>query len=67
MDESGFYRLDEVGGFQCAPNGVMAPDYVLDRALKDTYTYPTQGGWHWFDDEAQAREFFGLPEKDVTH
>lgn len=60
MDTSGFYKLDgEV--LLYAPNGVMAPDYSIDRSGKDDYTYPVYG-WYWFDSEAEARLFFGLPQ-----
>jgi hypothetical protein len=27
---------------------------------KDAYNYPVHG-WHWFDNEQNARTFFGLP------
>lgn len=58
---SGFYRVDQHNDFQHAPNFVRAPDYDLYKELKDTYTYPTQGGWYWFETEEEARNFFGLP------
>ena len=61
-NSSGFYRVDPNGDFQHAPNFVRAPDYELDRELHQTYTYPTEGGWCWFDDTATARDFFGVPE-----
>jgi hypothetical protein len=59
-DTSGFYKLD---GDQLlfGPNGVMGPTYDLERSSKDTHTYPVEG-WYWFDSEAEAREFFDLPE-----
>lgn len=60
-DTSGFFRLDIDGNFQAAPNGVVSPDYTLDRALKDTYDYPTAGGWRWFDSDTEARAHFGVP------
>lgn len=55
-----FYRLDEED-FQIAPNFVRAPSYTLLKEEKDTYTYPTEGGWIWFDTEEAAREHFGVP------
>ena len=58
MEEDGFYRLDGTD-FQFAPNGVMAPEYILDRSSRATYTYPI-GGWRWFDFDADARAFFGI-------
>jgi hypothetical protein len=56
---SGFYQAAGKH-LAFAPNKVMAPDYTLDRADKDSYSYPAHG-WYWFDTEEQAREFFGLP------
>lgn len=61
QDTSGFYRVDGNGDFQHAPNFVFAPTYALRREERDTYSYPTEGGWIWFDDEAPAREHFGVP------
>jgi hypothetical protein len=58
---SGFYRIDQNGDFQYAPNYVRAPDYDLFKEQKDTYTYPSPGGWYWFDTEEEARTFFNLP------
>lgn len=58
---AGFYRVDNDGNFQHAPNFVYAPDYTLNKDEKDTYTYPTPGGWHWFDTEEEARTFFNVP------
>jgi hypothetical protein len=59
-DTSGFYKLDgEV--LLHGPNFVLHANYELYREQHDTYTYPVDG-WHWFDNEAEARVFFGLPE-----
>jgi len=60
MNTSGFYRIDVNGDFQYAPNFVRAPDYDLDIANKDTYTYPTDGGWYYFDNEDAAKAFFNV-------
>lgn len=60
MNTSGFYRVDINGDFQYAPNFVRAPDYELDIELKDTYTYPTTGGWYWFATEEEAKTFFNV-------
>lgn len=49
-----FFRIDENSEFQEAPNFVHAPDYSLLATDKDAYTYPTQGGWMWFETEAEA-------------
>ena len=54
-DTSGFYRRDPNGDFQYAPNFVRAPDYKLYRGLRQTYSYPTDGGWVWFDNVHDAK------------
>jgi hypothetical protein len=56
-----FFRIDN-DNLHEAPNFVYAPDYELSIDEKDTYTYPTEGGWYWFDTIAEAREFFNIPE-----
>lgn len=56
----GFYKNDE--GLLYAPNSVSGPGFDLAKETKDGYTYPVEG-WHWFDSEAEAREFFVLPPK----
>ena len=58
-----FYRIDDED-FQEAPNFVYAPTYTLSKEEKDTYTYPTEGGWYWFDTIEEAREFFSIPEPE---
>lgn len=65
QDTSGFYRIDSNGEFQHAPNFVHAPTYTLDRRHRATYSYPTEGGWMWFADQAAAREHFGVPPPPV--
>jgi hypothetical protein len=57
-DTSGFYKLD--GDLLFGPNFVLNAKYELRRETKDQYTYPTDG-WSWFDTDAEARVFFGLP------
>lgn len=59
-DTSGFYKLDPGGTLLYGPNFVINADYALYRDQHETYTYPVDG-WYWFDTEAEAREFFGLP------
>jgi len=55
----GFYKLD--GDMLLhGPNYVYAPTFTLLRELKDGYQYPIDG-WRWFDTEAEARAFHGLP------
>jgi hypothetical protein len=62
MDTSGFFRVDQDGVFMAAPNFVLAPTYELRRHLKDTYMYPTEGGWIWFDSEEDAKTYFNIQE-----
>lgn len=45
----GFYKLTEEG-WAYAPNFICAPDYTLEKELKDTYTYPIDG-WNWYDEQ----------------
>jgi len=59
-DTSGFYRVDPNGDFQYAPNFVYGPDYTIVIEDKDTYTYPTAGGWYWFATEEEAKAFFNI-------
>lgn len=63
--EDGFYRIDNDGIFMHAPNFVKAPTYTLARADKDSYTYPTEGGWYWFDTRAEALAFFNIQDPDL--
>ena len=58
-DTRGFYKLDS-GILLFAPNYVLNADYELNAKTKDENKYPVNG-WYWFDSEALAREFFGLP------
>lgn len=57
-----FYK-NENGNLLWGPNYVLNRNYKLYADQHDTYTYPIDG-WYWFDTEAQAREFFGLPPAD---
>jgi len=57
MDTSGFYRLVD-GSLAWAINAVWAPDYTLLREEQETYTYPTQGGWVWFNTLSEAETYF---------
>lgn len=59
MDTSGFYKID---GDQLlhGPTTVMGGDIELLRDERTNYAYPV-AGWHWFDSEADARQFFELP------
>jgi hypothetical protein len=59
-----FYRIVEDNIFEKAPNFVYAPTYTLNKINKDEYTYPTPGGWYWFDTEEEAKAFFGITDVD---
>jgi len=52
-DTAGFYKLNEIGEWEFAPNFVYAPTYTLLKEDKDTYTYPVDG-WTWYDLAPQA-------------
>jgi hypothetical protein len=58
---AGFYRVDVNNDFQYAPNFVYGPTYTLLKEDKESYTYPTEGDWYWFDTEEDARIFLNVP------
>lgn len=60
IEESGFYRLDQDGVFMRA-RWVRAPDYAINWADRDSYSYPTTGGWYKFDTKVEATTFFNIP------
>lgn len=62
-DTSGFYKLD--GDLLFGPNYVLNANYELRRETRDQNTYPVDG-WYWFDNESQAREFFGVEDQNMT-
>jgi hypothetical protein len=54
VDTSGFYKFDE--GQQLwffGPNKVINENYVLERELHETYTYPVDG-WSWYDQAPES-------------
>ena len=57
-----FYMLDSDGNLQSGPF-LMGPGWQLIPEDRGSYTYPAYG-WYWFDTEAEARAFFGLPPAD---
>jgi hypothetical protein len=67
VDTSGFYRLDpnDSTTLEYAPNFVYAPEYTLQKADKDSYTYPTVGLWYWLNTKEEAYAFFNLPMPDL--
>jgi hypothetical protein len=49
LDTSGFYKFDEQQQtWFFGPNKVINKDYILERELHETYTYPIDG-WNWYD------------------
>lgn len=51
IDTSGFYKFEPIQNeWFFGPNKVINNLYVLERDLKDTYTYPIDG-WTWYDEE----------------
>lgn len=52
-DTSGFYKQNETGEWEYAPNFVYAPTYTLLREEKNNYTYPVDG-WYWFESSPVA-------------
>jgi hypothetical protein len=57
-DTSAFYKLD--GETLLSGTLVSGPTYTLIASEHETYTYPVDG-WYWFETEAEARAFYGLP------
>jgi hypothetical protein len=53
-----FYQL--LDGQLLSGPYIFGPGWQLVPEERDTYAYPAYG-WHWFETEAEAREFFGLP------
>jgi hypothetical protein len=48
-DTSGFYKYDEVKGWEFGRKLYFPDGKVLDWELKDTYEYPVDG-WNWYDE-----------------
>lgn len=59
-DTSGFYKLD--GELLYGPNYVLNANYELRREDHAATTYPVDG-WYWFESEAAAKVFFGMPSE----
>jgi len=52
---SGFYKWDEdQQEWLYGPNRVTNTNYVLERELKDIYTYPVDG-WYWYDERPDLK------------
>lgn len=56
----GFYKQYSETELFYGPTKITTPSFTLAAEEKDTYTYPVDG-WYWFDTEAEAYSFFGLP------
>lgn len=52
-----FYNYQD--GVLLNGNVVTTPNVELTVETKDDFDYPVEG-WHWFDTEEEAREFFGV-------
>lgn len=50
MNTEGFYKKNEDGSWEYAPNFVYAPNFTLLKEEKDSYNYPVEG-WSWLDTE----------------
>ena len=62
--EDGFYSW-ESDTLNFAPNFVQWPDgELIQRADKDTYTYPVRG-YYWFNSRRVALSFFKQKDPDV--
>lgn len=60
----GFYRVENGNTVICGRLYILNKDYALYRDEKDTYEYPIDG-WHWFNSEDEAYEFFELEKPNV--
>ena len=60
---AGFYKA-EGDTLLYGPQSVFGPAFTLERALKDTYTYPVDG-WTWFDSPADAVVALNVPMQDT--
>jgi len=58
MTTHGFYKYEnEV--LQYADTSILSCEYCLIPEDHLTYTYPIDG-WYWFDNEEEAKKFFGI-------
>jgi hypothetical protein len=63
MSERGFYRIDEHGDLQYAPNAVYAPGYTL--RIGDKLRLPLPDGWLLCECRADAEVALGVKD-DLT-
>ena len=61
METKGFYKNEEGGNLQFAPDAVISSEYVLFADLRTDYTFPIDG-WHWFESETEAKDYFGIKD-----
>lgn len=59
-----FFKLDGET-LLAGPNFVHAPTFSLYRGEHASYAYPVDG-WYWFDSEAEACSYFGIPIPEVA-
>ena len=55
------FAKNDNGNLLIAVDAVLSADYQLFTSQHQDYNYPIDG-WHWFENEADARTFFKLPE-----
>lgn len=55
--EKGFYKLDN--GSLLFGTMVTSQNYLLLVEEKDNHEFPIDG-WHYFESELEAKEFFGI-------
>jgi hypothetical protein len=54
-DTSGFYKWDDdQQEWLWGPNKVININYVLERELHNTYSYPIDG-WYWYDEKPNLK------------
>jgi hypothetical protein len=58
METQGFYKYQDEQLF-CAAHIVEGQGILLMCEQKDQYEYSIDG-WHWFDSEEEAVEYFGI-------
>lgn len=61
--EIGFYKL-EGADLLYSPSKITGPNYTLDVALYNTYTYPVNG-WRYFASLQEACNFYGLNYNNI--
>lgn len=60
-----FYKPNATNDALHKGNSVYSPVVTLLAEERDLHEYPADG-WHWFDADAEAVGFFGLPIEGVA-